>query len=161
MSLHDPLTRNDVVLIICVMVVAYIYVIVISPMIEAQESGWMYHVQTGCALECEHHLCKAATQGRGEKYFLGQRPNSTVDNEKIQGCFLTFWASTHFLMHFLLGILIPKLQAFYVTFVAGVLFEVYEFIHFRCHDPFDVICNTAGWWLGYSLRQALCTQSKS
>jgi hypothetical protein len=82
-------------------------------------------------------------QTRGKKYFIG---TPYYKQKEIKKCILTFWGLTHFVLYFILSYLFP---AFYIEFIIlGILFEIYEYYKFKCHDYNDLILNALGIFLG-------------
>lgn len=81
---------------------------------------------------------------RGQDYYIGAM--SEKKHEMLDHCLVTFWSFAHFTLYSLIGLLAPNL--FWETFGAGVAFEFYEKYAFDCHDVFDVLENTLGFWTG-------------
>lgn len=150
----DPLNRDDIVKILVITSVSAAYALAIAPMFEQRGIGFLYAAQTGCVVGCPANDCG---RGRGSNYFIGDGPNAEVDNARIQSCLMTFWGLTHFAMHFLLGYVVPTQHGFVVSFVGGVLFELWEYSAHDCHDALDILYNTAGWYAGYQANVALTT----
>lgn len=59
---------------------------------------------------------------------------------------LTGWNLSHLIMHFFAGMIAP--DYFFLDFIAGVSFEVFEARQWKAQDPTDIICNVTGFWAG-------------
>ena len=83
---------------------------------------------------------------RGKNYFIS---TPLHEQKNIKKCILTFWGFTHFLFYLVLSYLFP---AFYMDFIIiGILFEVYEYYQFICHDFNDLLLNLLGIFVGCNL----------
>ena len=59
---------------------------------------------------------------------------------------LTGWNISHFVVHFMAGVLAP--DYFFLDFVIGTAFEFYEGSQLSAQDPMDLVCNVTGFWAG-------------
>ena len=80
------------------------------------------------------------TEGRGRQYYIDVMDDNKA--RKLQFCLVTFWSFSHLLLYFLVGVFSPRFAN--VAFVAGILFELYEYAHLRCHDVLDIAWNALG-----------------
>lgn len=141
-------TCTNIIIILSILSIAYIYSLVYAPSIENSNDDSfttsISKMNKGCLLNCASEYCKKyITDSRGKQYFISMPPS---EQEYIKGCIITFWGMTHFLMYFILATLVP---AFYVElFFIGIVFEIYEYYKFDCHDVNDVYLNTMGILLG-------------
>lgn len=141
-------TCRNIIIIITILSIAYIYSLVYAPSIENINdnsfTSSIAKMNKSCILNCTSEKCKKyITDNRGKQYFISIPQN---EQEYINGCVITFWGFTHFFMYFILALLVP---AFYVElFFIGVGFEIYEYYKFDCHDMNDLYLNTMGILLG-------------
>lgn len=141
-------TCTNIIIIISILSIAYIYSLVYAPSIENVKdeslSSSIAKLNKSCLINCTSKKCKKyITNNRGKQYFISIPQH---EQEHIRGCILTFWGFTHFIMYFILALLVP---AFYVElFVIGIGFEIYEYYKYECHDMNDIYLNTFGILLG-------------
>jgi len=141
-------TSTNIIIILTILSFAYIYSLVYAPSIEnSNDDSFTTSVakmNKGCLLNCTSENCKKyITDSRGKQYFISIPAD---EQEHIRGCIITFWGLTHFVMYFILALLVP---AFYIElFFIGVGFEIYEYYKFDCHDVNDIFLNTMGILLG-------------
>jgi len=146
--MNTKYTCTNIIIILSILTVAYMYSLVYAPSIENTSddgfTGSVAKMNKSCLLNCTSENCtKYITDSRGKQYFISIPPS---EQEHMRNCIITFWGFTHFLMYFILALLVP---AFYVElFFIGVGFEIYEFYKYECHDVNDIYLNTMGILLG-------------
>jgi hypothetical protein len=125
---------------------AYVYSLVFAPRIASHRGP------TGILpkLNAAHESCVIDTgnitrrvrylNGRGSEYYIDAMDESKA--RTLQFCLVTFWSFTHLVLYFLVGVFCPHYAG--LAFIAGVLFEVYEYAYLRCHDILDIAWNAAG-----------------
>jgi len=89
--------------------------------------------------------------GRGNNYYISAMNSKKQDD--LQKCLITFWGTTHFVLYVLIGYFCPN--CFWESFIIGVLFELYEYHAFNCHDLLDIVLNTSGFFVGKLIRRYL------
>jgi hypothetical protein len=141
-------TFTNILIILSILTVAYIYSLIYAPIIENSNDDSITtsisKMNKSCILSCPAKGCKRYIKNnRGKQYFI----SIPADEQKyIKSCLITFWGFTHFLMYFILTFLVP---AFYLElFFIGVIFEFYEYYRFECQDINDIYLNTFGILLG-------------
>src|ERR1700758_4604156 len=82
-------------------------------------------------LDALHHTCIISGTSpladlRGNNYYIDEIQSCAGE------CAVTFWGASHFALYTLFGIFTPDL--FWETFLAGIVFEYYEYRSFQCHD---------------------------
>jgi hypothetical protein len=141
-------TFVNIIIIITILTFAYIYCIIYAPLIENSNDDsfttQIANMNKSCLLQCKSESCKNyISNNRGNQYFISI-PIS--EQEEIKSCVITFWGFTHFLMYFVLALIVP---AFYIElFFIGVMFEIYEYYKYDCHDLNDIYLNVFGILLG-------------
>ena len=101
--------------------------------------------------DCLFGLCVPSVQAtlqatRGKKYIITEGENS----DRLKSCLVTFWSFSHFLLYFVLGLVLPHM--FLEVFFIGLAFELYEYKKFQCHDALDILFNTTGFLAGRTVR---------
>lgn len=137
-----PYNIRQVIAIIMLYVLAYIYSLIIAPLYSKEKDG-INRIHESCVYGCE--ICKHATKYRGNNYYIGTSMLES-DKKNITKCILTFWGCSHALLYALIGYIAPNL--FIETFVLGVVFEIYEKYKFNCEDPLDILWNSLGFIIG-------------
>lgn len=146
--MNTKYTCTNIIIILSILTLAYIYSLLYAPSIENINDDTfttsIAKMNKSCLINCNSEKCKKyIMDSRGKKYFISI-PAS--EQEHIQNCIITFWGFTHFIMYFILALLVP---AFYIElFFIGVGFEIYEFYNFECHDVNDIYLNALGILLG-------------
>jgi hypothetical protein len=141
-------TCTNIIIILTILTIAYIYALIYAPAIETSDDDSyttsIAKMNKSCLLNCKSDGCKKyISDNRGKQYFISIPPS---EQEHIKSCIVTFWGFTHFLMYFILALLVP---AFYIElFFIGVGFEIYEYYKFECHDVNDIFLNSFGILLG-------------
>lgn len=128
---------------------AYAYALKFAVSIQDSEASWaksIKNVHEGCLFGCPKGTA-SMTCGRGLNYYIGA--NDPAKNEQLKNCLATFWSGTHFMLYTMLGLFCPDL--FWHTFAVGVLFEGYEKTEYDCADPLDVLFNSTGFMIGYTI----------
>ena len=131
--------------IVFILFISFIYCIHFAPYIERKyTNSFLDKIHKLCIYKCTTNDCiKYIIRARGEKYFISTPP---YKQKEIKKCILTFWGVTHFILYFILSFLFPS---FYIEFfILGIIFEIYEYYEFSCHDYNDLILNTLGILLG-------------
>lgn len=147
-NMRKKYTAKNVMTILLISIIAYIYCIIFAPYIEKYKnnsvSKFIDKIHKTCFFNCKSKQCKQYMEKcRGENYFIA---TPVYEQLSIKGCILTFWGATHFLFYFILTFLFPN---FYIEFfIMGIGFEVYEYYKFNCHDYNDIFLNTFGIILG-------------
>ena len=141
-------TFRNIILSLVILTVAYIYCLVYAPSIENINddslTNSIANVHKMCFINCKSEECKNfISTNRGDSYFISI-PESEQDY--IKTCIITFWGMTHFLLYFILTFLVPS---FYIEFFfVGIVFEIYEYYYYKCHDINDIFLNTLGIIIG-------------
>ena len=138
-------TIKNITTITFVLFVTYIYCIYFAPYIEKKyPDSFLDKIHKLCLYKCGSDKCRQyMISTRGENYFISTPP---YKQKEIKKCILTFWGFTHFVLYFILSFLFPS---FYIEFFGlGIMFEIYEYYKFTCHDYNDLILNTIGILLG-------------
>jgi len=90
---------------------------------------------------------------KGENYLV------QFSKEKItkyrKECIVTCWNFFHFIAHFVAVFMFPYF--FREIFLLSFLYEIYEYIVFKCHDLSDIVYNIMGIYLGYNSRKFIDT----
>jgi hypothetical protein len=128
---------------------AYVYSLVFAPRIARYRGKGMLP-----ALNAAHESCLVNTKnisptlhytdGRGSEYYIDAMDEHKA--LKLKFCLVTFWSFSHLFLYFLVGNFCPKYA--HVAFLAGFLFELYEYVHLRCHDVLDIAWNALGLGMG-------------
>ena len=132
-------------LVALIYIIAYIYSIEFAPRIAGATTGWqgcVNAVHESCVAGCHVGMCQLSV--RGSNYYIGS--TDAAKAQALDQCLVTFWGLSHFLLYSVLGFVAPHM--FWETFAVGVAFEIYEAHTFDCHDTFDVVLNTAGFFAG-------------
>ena len=123
--MNTKYTCTNIIIILSILTVAYIYSLIYAPSIESSNDDSfttsVAKMNKSCLLNCKSEKCKKyITDSRGKKYFISI---PVSEQEHIKSCIITFWGFTHFIMYFILAMLVP---AFYIElFFIGVGFEIY------------------------------------
>jgi hypothetical protein len=139
---------KNIMLCLIILTVAFIYIFIFTQYIENINDdsilGLLAKLHKKCFWNCETNQCKEIIKNfRGDKYFIFT-PESEQKN--IHNCIITFWGLTHIILYFILTFLIPS---FYIEFfILGILFEIYEYYFYKCHDITDIFLNTLGIIIG-------------
>ena len=136
---------SSITIILCI---TYIYCIYFAPYIEKNYAdSYLDKIHKLCLYKCSTKNCRNyMINTRGSNYFIS---TPHYKQKEIKKCILTFWGITHFILYFILSYLFPN---FYIEFfVLGIIFEIYEYYKFTCHDYNDLFLNTLGIFLGHIL----------
>jgi hypothetical protein len=136
------------IFILCTIV--YIYCIIFAPYVEQNNTGLFSYIDKmhkKCLYSCKSDQCyEYMINTRGENYFIS---TPIYKQKSIKKCMFTFWGFTHFIFYLILSFLFPS---FYMEFIIiGILFEIYEYYRFNCHDFNDLILNGLGIFIGTKL----------
>jgi hypothetical protein len=136
---------NIIIIIVFLLVFAYVYSMQIVPRIRA--------------LDNFHKVCNIFLPGidfswlRGEKYY---RDNTTIEDRlRLRECIATNWNVLHFCLFFVIGVLCPNVKFLLTIFLLSVIFELYEYHAYKCHDVTDCLYNAAGLGMAYIFKRAL------
>jgi hypothetical protein len=141
-------TFKNIMLILIILSMAYIYCFTLAPIIDSIKGNTIIEtirkIHRMCYFDCNSKNCNdIITTFRGENYFL---TDSELDQKNINNCIITFWGLSHILLYFILTFLLPS---FYIEFfIFGIIFEIYEYYFFKCHDIMDIFLNTIGIIIG-------------
>jgi hypothetical protein len=141
-------TFQNIILSLIILTIAYIYCFIFTPIIENinddSVAGLISKIHKTCFMNCKSKQCKdIITNFRGDTYFISTPKN---EQKNIHNCIITFWGLTHIILYFILTFLIPS---FYIEFfILGILFEIYEYYFYKCHDITDIFLNTLGIIIG-------------
>ena len=143
------------IILLSILLISYFYCMKFAPMIETKPSNDFFKklndVHQSCVIKCSSNTCKNVVQnGRGDTYFISTPKEK---QEYIKGCAITFWGVSHFFMHFMIGFLLPDF--FIQSLTIGLLFEVYEYQVYKCHDMLDIPLNISGFLIGRTIRITL------
>jgi len=144
----DKYTLRNILIILSILILAYIYCLIYAPSIENSLPGTIpakfAKMHTSCSMTCKTKQCKKHIKiTRGDKYFISLPEHEQIH---IKSCVVTFWSLSHLAMYFILTYLVPS---FYIElFFIGLVFEIYEYYKFKCHDINDIFFNTTGILLG-------------
>ena len=83
---------------------------------------------------------------RGNNYYIND--TTSEDKKMLEYCLCTQWNLLHILLFIFLTIIYPKYIILF--WICGVLFEVFEYLFFECHDYLDIFYNTLGILIGLS-----------
>lgn len=87
---------------------------------------------------CKHNL----TALRGKDYYIHATGTDVTE------CAFTTWELSHVLLHVYIG----YYYNIRVSLAIGILFEIYEYVHFNCGSWLDLMWNTIGFMIGAYLR---------
>lgn len=149
-----PKTQQYIYLII-ILLIAYLYCIVFAvfasdnkehnPILNAFNT-----MHESCIARCDLDVCIKSTGTRGTNYYIG---STTENGNNLSNCIMTFWNFTHLILFFILGLLFANL---WVEIAAiGILFEIYEYYKFNCHDVLDIFYDLTGLFIGVILSRYL------
>lgn len=145
-----PTILNQLTAICIIYLIAYIYSLILAPMIAEQKSGEFYKTMNDfhkkCIVCCDG--CEHLTTNRGENYYIADMTNT--DPDVLSKCLFTFWGLSHMIAYSLIGYYAPSF--FIPTFIIGAGFEYYEYLEFGCEDPLDVVWNSIGFLAGQYIR---------
>ena len=146
--MKNKYTTTNIILIIILFSVAYIYCLVYAPSIENINddsfTSLISSMNKSCLLNCNSDNCKKYIRNiRGDKYFISIPKDEQIH---IKNCLITFWGFSHFLLYLFATLILPD---FYIEFFfVGIGFELYEYYRFDCHDANDIVLNTLGIIIG-------------
>jgi len=141
-------TWTNIIIILTILTIAYIYCLVYAPSIEnVNDDSFttkIANMNKSCLMNCKSDNCKKyINNSRGAQYFIAIPPSEQIH---IKSCIITFWGFTHFMLYFVLALVVPD---FYLElFFIGITFEIYEYYKYDCHDINDIFLNTFGIILG-------------
>lgn len=67
----------------------------------------------------------------------------------VKGCFMSRFQFIHLVGHFLMALVFPHFIG--TIWITTALFELYEYVGYRCHDVTDLLYNTIGLALGVAV----------
>src|ERR1700678_1149093 len=113
---------HHLLIVALILTIAYIYSMIIAPsLVNNQMFSKLNQLHESCIIKCGNLPCNISD--RGNKYYIGSDKNA-------DGCYVTFWGMTHFLLYAILGYLYP--HRFLEFSLIGVLFELYEKRYYDC-----------------------------
>lgn len=95
-----------------------------------------------CLIRCNN--CEKITKLRDDEYLA----HDTTD---LSTCLFTTWELSHVIYHSFLGYFFN----FYISFISGIIFEIFEHEVFNCGSYLDIFWNFVGFLIGYALRTIL------
>jgi hypothetical protein len=141
--------NKSIAVIIC-FAIAYIYGIKFAPYIR-EKKGKIFNklnkMHESCIFKCKY--CKHFTKMRGSGYIIGENH----EDKTRKRCLITWWSLTHILFYASLAYIAPDYIPYF--FAIGILFELYEYHYYKCHDVLDILWNTIGLFIGYNLHKML------
>ena len=161
MKLSDPLNRRDAKILVGIAVVCIVLVFTI-PLVDKYDNPFgpgsiPSRIYEGIksahkvCLKCDHAICKAVQESRGDEYYLYVPEDEQPDDRY---CLVTFWNLSHVFSHAVVGFLVPKTSAFFITVAAGLAWETFEYFSGNYQDFLDIGYNSLGFWMGVGLRKA-------
>lgn len=143
-----------------ILAVSYYYCICFAPSIEGKTDNLFFrklnNIHQSCVIKCSSDVCKNIVKnGRGDSYFIS---TPKENQEYIKDCAVTFWGVSHFFMHFMIGLLLPDF--FIQSLLIGLIFEIYEYKKYKCHDLLDIPLNISGFLVGRTIRMKLNGRNK-
>jgi hypothetical protein len=143
----------DYGLLVLVYFIAYLYCIPFAVWAAKQpELAVINSAHKDCILGlCLPRVQTVLTATRGKNYIISDRGGTS--SARLKSCLITFWSFAHFMLYFILGLLLPHM--FLETFVIGVGFEIFEYYKYDCHDALDIFFNTTGFLIGRTVRLRL------
>lgn len=142
---------TSVLIVFTLYLIAYVYSLEVAPRLAKCHGGMgasMNDVHESCFLASDYMKDYSDSPLRGKSYYIGVGDEK---NAAVKRCAVTFWGASHYVLYFLLGLLVP--DAFWETFIIGVAFEVYEYHKFDCHDAIDIALNSLGFVTGAAIRE--------
>lgn len=140
-----------VIIVIIILIIAYLYSIKFA--VFATKNRHLnklldfFHVfHKKCAIKCTTDTCANLTTFRGKQYYIADNDSN---NDNIKYCIATFWSIAHFTMFLIIGLLLPEHPI--IAICGGIIFEIYEYFAFKCHDALDIFWNTSGFAIGYTI----------
>jgi hypothetical protein len=117
-----------------------------------------------CLVSYESKATELFTSCRGKNYYSISGPvkNAHPEDKALfdynqKYCITSLWAFTHIYLYVLIGFFCPSL--FWLTFIGGAAFEVFEYFKWGCHDIVDVLYNSLGFFIGYYLNGLYLTRN--
>ena len=119
-----------------------------------KKKDWLTNTLSKCVVKYKSSWTEKITLRRGSGSFITIGKNKKVNkDETMRYCVFTMWAATHVITYMFLGFFCPSL--FWLTFIIGTLFEIFECFTFDCHDILDIFYNTIGFGIGYLIQKIL------
>ena len=140
---------KQIIVILILYIIAYVYSIVFAPSIAGKKDGILgyvndIHKTSLISLDGAEVL----TQWRGDNYYISDMSDELA--AKLKTCLLSAWGAMHIFLYTFIGYFAP--DYFWETFVVGAAFEWYECLEYNCEDPLDLAWNSIGFMMGKSLR---------
>ena len=151
---------TSILILFCICLFAYYYAVILATSLEniRDNSIWgkLNRIHKSCVLYCPLKTSKYHKL-RGYTYYIGD-DFTEEEKEMLNGCVITFWNFTHFLMYIPFGYLLPDYLV--EVMCLGLFFELYECHRFNCQDMTDLVMNFSGFMIGKSLRTLLQGRKK-
>lgn len=111
---------------------------------------YVFKITNGCFKKTNSkYLQELSDFVKGENYVV----QYTKEENKAfkRKCITTTWNLIHFLSHLVITFFFPY---FYIEiFIGSFVYEIYEYVWYKCHDLTDVLYNITGIFCGYNLRK--------
>ena len=138
--------------------ISFILVILLNKV--ALHNNSLYKILHKCGYYNESDSIEFLTSTRGSNYYtfsddtkIVNKKEKELDKKNHMYCLISLWALTHVGLYIVIGFYCPNL--FIETFIIGVLFEFFEKYYWNCQDSLDVIFNSIGFGIGYSINKFL------
>ncbi len=145
---NNKYSIRNILLLIFIYSIAYYYCIVYAPTIENnKDDSWvtkLSNMNKSCLVNCKTKECETHIKNSRGNTYLISLPKE--EQGYLKKCLITFWGFSHFLLYFVLAFFVPKL--YIEEFIIGILFEIWEYYKFDCHDMNDIVLNGIGILLG-------------
>ena len=125
--------------------ICFVYSLILAPSI-VDDYDDMNSLHESCLFRCK---CDKLTSTRGANYYI----NSSTTTSDISDCLITFWSVSHMFLYSTIGFIAPDL--FLPTFTIGALFEIFEYFYYDCADALDIVFNSVGFGIGYSINKMI------
>lgn len=134
----EHITTNYWISLVIIGIMMYIFIFYIIDHL----GEWVMEFQYKCLGSCQSDNCRAMTTNlRDGGYFL-------TANSNPQDCWFTMWELSHLLTHAFIGYFF-NIQT---SLGVGVGFEIFEHYVYDCGSVLDIMWNTMGFSIGYTLR---------
>ena len=139
------------------MIMLYLFALVfisleryIETLIENKDN-WFANTFNAGLIHFKSDHTEKITCKRGKGYFLKNGKQNAEQCDNLKYCVFTMWSFMHFIFYILIGFFCPSL--FFLTLSIGIIFEIFEYFTFDCHDILDVVYNSSGFGVGYLLHK--------
>lgn len=132
-----------ILILYCIVGILCYYVIVADNKIVA----WIKSYLNMCVSSCKK--CGTYLGKRGDNYYLPDKGAAVENKTHPDDCIFNGWNVSHFAAHTIAGYIAP--DYFFLDFLIGTSFEIYEGSNLDCQDPTDIVANTIGFFVGKSI----------